>query len=107
MNNGLIIFAILEIIGGILLILGYLIKFKGMIQLVAGVSKNDDKILDKKGFGSFVGGNIIILGIVFCVGALAIYIYPDYKVVIEPILLLSLLIIGILLFIGTKKYIAS
>jgi drug/metabolite transporter (DMT)-like permease len=105
MDKTQIIFTVLGILGCILVILGYLIKFKNKIQLVAGVYKNEDKIKDKKGFASLVGGNVLILGLIFCAGALGIYIYPDYKELIEPALLLSLLVIGILTYIRSKKYI--
>jgi len=100
-----IIFIVLGTLGCILLILGYLIKFKNKIQLVAGVYKNEDKIKDMKGFASLVGGNVFLLGLIFCAGALGIYIYPGYKGLIEPVLLLSLLVIGVLTYTKSKKYI--
>ncbi len=106
MNEIQIISMCLGSIGCILLILGYLIKFKDKIQLIAGVSKNDDKIKDKNAFASLVGGNVLILGIIFFAGAIGIFICPDYKDLIELILLLSLLITGILVFIKSKKYIS-
>ena len=101
-----IIFMVIGILGCVLVILGYLIKFKNKIQLVAGIYKNEDKIKDKKGFASLVGGNVLILGLIFCTGALGIYIYPNYKELIEPTLLLSLLVVSILIYIKSKKYIA-
>jgi drug/metabolite transporter (DMT)-like permease len=100
-----IIFMTLGILGCILLILGYLIKFQNKIQLIAGVYKNEDIIKDKEAFASFVGGNVLILGVIFCVGALGIYIHPGYKELIEPVLLLSVLAIGIILFAKRKTYI--
>jgi hypothetical protein len=105
MDKTQIIFTVLGILGCILLILGYLIKFKNKIQLVAGVYKSENKIKDKKGFASLVGGNVLILGLIFCAGALGIYIYPSCKELIEPALLLSLLVIGILTYTKSKKYI--
>ena len=76
-----------------------------MIRLVAGVHKNEDTIKDKKGFASFVGGNVLILGLIFCAGALGIYIFPSRYGVIEPVLLLSLLVIGIIIFKRIRKYV--
>jgi len=105
MSNTQIAFMVLGTLGCILLILGYLIKFKNKIQLVAGVYKNEDKIKDIKGFASLVGGNVLLLGLIFCAGALGIYIYPSYKRLIETVLLLSLLVIGILTYTKSKKYI--
>lgn len=107
MSERLIILLILEIIAIILITFGYLIKFKGSIQLIAGVCKNDDKIKDKKGFGTFVGGNILVMGMIFCIGPVIFYFYAESKIIIETILLLSLLIIGVITYIGSKKYLQS
>ena len=73
--------------------------------MVAGVYKNEDKIKDKKGFASLVGGNVLILGLVFCVGGLGIYTFPGHKELIEPVLLLTLLAFGMLTYIKSKQYI--
>ena len=104
MGKTQIIFMVIGTLGCILLVLGYRIKFKNKIQLVAGVYKNKDKIKDKKNFASLVGGNVLILGLIFCTGALGIYFCPSYKELIEPALLLSLLVIGILTYTKSKKY---
>jgi len=105
MTENQIIFLILETIGSIFVILGYLIKYKEKIQLIAGVCKDDDHITDKKGFASLVGGNVLLTGIIFCVGAVGIYLFPNYKNLIEPVMLLSLLVTIILTYTGGKKYI--
>ena len=105
MGKTQVAFMVIGILGCILAILGYLIKFKGMIRLVAGVHKNEDKIKDKKSFASFVGGNVLILGLIFCAGALGIYIFPGLFGLIEPVLLLSLLVIGIIIFKKIGKYV--
>jgi len=105
MGETQIIFMVLGTLGCILIIFGYLIKFKNKIQLVAGVNKNKNKVKDIKGFASLVGGNVLLLGLIFCAGALGIYICPSCKRLIEPALLLSLLVIGILTYTKSKKYI--
>ena len=107
MDKFQIIITVLAVLGSILIILGYLIKYKNKIQLVAGVYKNEDKITDKKAFASIVGGNVLVLGLIFCAGALGIYVCPSCKGIIEPILLISLLVIGILIFAKSKKYLTS
>ena len=104
MTNEQIIFLILETIGCLLVILGYLIKYKEKIQLIAGVCKDDDQIKDKKGFASLVGGNVLLSGIIFCAGAFGMYFLPNYKNSIESVLLLSLLVTIILTYKGGKKY---
>lgn len=105
MTEEQIIFLILETIGFILVILGYLIKYKHRIQLIAGVCKDDDRIKDKKEFASLVGGNVLLSGIIFCTGAFGIYLYPNFKNSIESVLLLSLLVTVILTYTRGKKYI--
>ena len=105
MPENQIIFLILETIGCILVILGYLIKYKQKIQLIAGVCKDDDQIKDKKGFASLVGGNVLLSGIIFCTGAVGMYFYPNFKNLIESVLLLSLLVTIILTYTRGKKYI--
>ncbi|MBN2184918.1 MAG: hypothetical protein JW746_06280 [Candidatus Krumholzibacteriota bacterium] len=104
MDKTHVAFIVIGTIGCVLVILGYLIKYKGRIRLVAGVRNNEDKIKDKKGFASFVGGNVLILGLIFCAGALGIYIFPSWFEIIEPAILLSLLITGIITFKKIKKY---
>lgn len=104
MNEIQIVFICLGTLGCILLIIGYLIKFKKQIQLIAGVSKNDNRIKDKEAFASLVGGNVLLFGLILCSGALGIYIYPSYKEFIEPVLLISLLVLGIITFTKSKKY---
>ncbi len=98
-------YTVIGILGSIMLILGYLIKFRGMIWLIAGVRKNMDKIKDKKGLASFVGGNVLILGLIFCAGALGIYFIPGWYTPIESAILLSLLVIGIIIFKKIGKYV--
>ena len=107
MNEQTIIFLTLETIGCILVILGYLIKYRQKIELVAGVCKDDDRITDKKGFAALVGGNVLLSGIIFCCGAVGILFFPDLKNLIEPVLLLSLLATIILTYTRSKKYIKT
>ncbi|MBU1087218.1 MAG: DUF3784 domain-containing protein [Candidatus Omnitrophica bacterium] len=98
-------YTVLGSLGLILATLGYLIKYKKMIYLVAGVCKNDKRIKDKIGFASFVGGNVMVLGIVFFIGALMIYSNSEHKVLIETFLLLGLFMVFSITFRNSKKYI--
>ena len=95
---------VLGMVGTLLLAFGYQIKFNTHIHLVAGVYKNEDNIKDKKAFASFVGWNVIILGLIFCAGAVGIYVRPSYKEFIESIVVLSLLVTGIVLYSRRNKY---
>lgn len=101
MNKYQVAYSVLGAIGLILAAIGYLIKFKSMIHLVAGVCKNDQRIKDKQGFASFIGGNVLLLGVVFFVGALIIFNNPQYESAVETLLLL---VIGSITFKNSKKY---
>ncbi len=104
MTEDHIVLLVLETLGCTMLILGYLIKYKQKITLIAGVYKNETKITDKRGFASLVGGNVLVSGILFCIGAVGIYWYPAFKNLIESILLLSILATIILTYTGSQKY---
>ncbi len=107
MKNIQFITILLGGLGCLLTVFGYLIKYKGKINLIAGVNmKNADKIKDKKGLASLVGGNILVLGIIFCTGAIAMYLKPESKAFVEQVLLLSILAVLIILFAKAKKYVA-
>ena len=97
-------YSILGALGLILTTFGYLIKYKNMIYLIAGVYKNDKRIKDKIGFASFVGSNIMALGIIFFVGALLIYTNAQYKRLIEIFLLLGIFMVFSITFRNAKKY---
>ncbi len=97
-------YSVLGALGLIMATLGYLIKFKNMIHLVAGVCKNDKRIKDRVGFASFVGGNVMAMGIVFFIGALLIYSNAQYKRLIEIFLLLGVFMVLSITFRNSKKY---
>jgi CDP-diglyceride synthetase len=105
MNNVQIAYTVLGVLGLVMVILGYLIKFKKMINLIAGVYKNQNCIKDKDGLANLVGTNILVLGIVFVLGAIGIYQYPERKQLVETILLLGLLVVFGILFSQVKRYV--
>jgi drug/metabolite transporter (DMT)-like permease len=105
MNNVQIAYTVLGVLGLVMVILGYLIKFKKMINLIAGVYKNENCIKNKEGLANLVGTNILVLGIGFCIGAMGIYKNPEHKSMVETILLLSLLVVFGILFSQAKKFV--
>lgn len=105
MTEDHIVLLVLETLGGTMLILGYLIKYKQKLSLIAGIHKHGDQIRDKEKFASLVGGNVLLSGIVFSMGAIGMFFYPGYKNMIEPVLLLSLLATVLLTYTRSKKYI--
>ncbi|MBU1045270.1 MAG: DUF3784 domain-containing protein [Candidatus Omnitrophica bacterium] len=100
-----IAYTVLGSLGLILATLGYLIKYKKMINLVAGVCKNDKRIKNKIGFARFVGGNVMALGIVFFIGSLMIYSNYQHKILIETFFLVGVFMVISITFRNAKKYI--
>jgi hypothetical protein len=102
-----IVYSVLGGLGLILATTGYLIKYKSMIHLVAGVCKNDKRIKDKIGFASFVGGNVLALGIIFFVGALLIFNNPQYRQIIEVVLIAGVFMVISITFTNSRKYLSD
>ncbi|MBI4844887.1 MAG: DUF3784 domain-containing protein [Candidatus Omnitrophica bacterium] len=101
MNRELVILAVLGSIGLALIILGSLIKFKKAIYLVAGGYKNEEKIIDKEKFTALIGGNVFLLGFVFCLTAGLMFICPAWEIFFNPVILI------ITLGVSVKTYLKS
>ena len=56
------------------LILGYLIRFRGRIDLVAG--HREGRIRDEKGLSRVVGNSLLILGVLAAVTLVLVFIVP-------------------------------
>lgn len=66
MSSGLIPFVVVVVVVGLFtLLLGYLIKAKRMASLIAGFDPKRTK--DVRGLTNWVGGNVMLVGAVFCV----------------------------------------
>ncbi len=100
-------FIILITIGILLILIGYLIKFRQKLWLVAGVSTDMHEITDKEKFASNAGLGVILLGIILFLMGIARKIFPDHITYIETIGLLLFLFTLITVFIRTRKYITS
>ncbi|MHB9144798.1 MAG: DUF3784 domain-containing protein [Symbiobacteriia bacterium] len=50
------------LVGVTFFFLGYVIKFHGMVEMLAGYDPS--KVIDKKGLANWVGGNFFLLGVV-------------------------------------------
>ncbi|MFH1061509.1 MAG: hypothetical protein V1747_01315 [Candidatus Omnitrophota bacterium] len=107
MNDVQIAYSVLGALGLILATLGYLIKYKNMIYLVAGVCKNDKRIKDKIGFAAFVGSNMLALGLVLFIGAFMIYNNAQHKLLIEIFLLVGIFMVSSITFRNSRKYISK
>ena len=105
MNHHLIILLILVFIGLLMLVFGYLLKFKQKINIVAGIKDPDNQITDKKKFTSRVGWGVIFIGAALCLMGILRYYCPHSAQLIETIGLTAILICGVLIYLTAKKYI--
>jgi hypothetical protein len=89
--------------GMIILFLGYLIKYQKMVEIVTGSLAH--RIRDKEGFGSWVGGHIILAGLIGLLsGSLALVLQSYLAGLLIYVFILSLFFIISRVKNGTKKY---
>ncbi len=99
----MLILIILEFFMVIFLSLGYLIRFRGRIDLVAG--HKEGRIRDEKGLSRVVGTSLLVLGVLAAAILGLVIIYPEkevllflfYAVVVVPVA-------GILSVLGSRQY---
>jgi uncharacterized membrane protein len=98
-----LILIILEFFMILFLALGYLIRFRGRIDLVAG--HREGRIRDEKGLSRVVGTSLLVLGVLAAAILGLVIIYPEkevllflfYAVVVVPVA-------GILSVLGSRQY---
>ena len=61
-NMALERFLLIAVSGLLVVFIGYLIKYRGMVQLVAGY--DPDEVIDEDGLGNFIGTVAIVIGVV-------------------------------------------
>lgn len=105
MSHHLIILLLLVFIGLLMLVFGYLLKFKQKINIVAGVRDPEKQISDKKKFTSRVGWGVMGIGAALCLMGILRYYYPHAARLIETTGLTAILICGVLIYLTAKKYI--
>jgi hypothetical protein len=89
--------------GIIILFLGYLIKYQKMVEIVTG--SFSQRIRDKEGFGSWVGGHIILAGSIgMLAGSLGLIIHSYLAGLLIYVFILSLFFIISRVKNGTRKY---
>jgi hypothetical protein len=101
-----LILIILEFFMVLFLALGYLIKFRGRVDLIAGY--REGRIRDAAGLAGFIGTSLLFLGILAAATFALVLLFPDYEVVFFLIYAAVLFpIISIYSLAGSRKYLKA
>jgi uncharacterized membrane protein len=103
MNNGSTLTGVIE--GGAALLiafLAYLIKYKKQVNIIAGYDEKECK--DKDGLANWVGGTLMISGIICFLLAMLVIVLPHYINLIMGFYAGVILIGCIVATTGSKKY---
>lgn len=85
-------------------VLAYMIKYKGRVDIIAGVE--DNKVRDKSGLANFVGNNLIILAASALIAFMFEILYPSMEF-IAFLFFASVVVpvVGVGTYFGMRKYI--
>jgi hypothetical protein len=75
-----LILIILEFFMVLFLALGYLIRFRGRVDLIAGFKEG--RIQDTAGLAGFIGSSLLLLGILAAITFVLVLLFPDDEVLI-------------------------
>ena len=99
----ILILIILEFFMVMFLVLGYLIRFRGRIDLVAGFKEG--RVQDGKGLSRVVGTSLIILGVLAGATLALVFIFPEKEVLLFLIYTAIVVpVVGILSVILSRRY---
>jgi len=103
MNNGSTLTGVIEG-GAALLLMGgaYLIKYKKQVNIIAGYDEKECK--NKDGLANWVGGTLMICGIICFLLAMLVIILPHYTDLIMGFFAGTIIISCIIATNGSKKY---
>ncbi len=99
----MLILIILEFFMVIFLSLGYLIRFRGRIDLVAGY--REGRVRDEKGLSRVVGNSLLLLGVLAAATLVLVFIVPEQEVLL--FLLYAVIVVpvtGILSVFLSRRY---
>ncbi|WP_206633405.1 DUF3784 domain-containing protein [Methanoculleus taiwanensis] len=98
-----VLYIITELIGFVMLGLGYLIRFRGRVELIAGY--DEKRVRDPEGLARFVGTNLLLLGAgAFAVLALE-FLIPGYAVLFFVIYaLVAVPLVSFITVRGSSRY---
>ncbi|MDD1706050.1 MAG: DUF3784 domain-containing protein [Methanoregulaceae archaeon] len=98
-----LILIILEFFMVLFLALGYLIRFRGRIDFVAGY--REGRVIDAKGLERVVGNSLLVLGILAAVTLSLVIIFPENEVILFLIFAgVVVPVTGILSVLGSRRY---
>ena len=99
----ILILIILEFFMVVFLVLGYLIRFRGRIDLVAGYKEG--RVQDVKGLSRVVGNSLIILGVLAGSTLSLVIIFPEKEVLLFLLYTAIVVpVVGILSVVGSRRY---
>ncbi|WP_183557123.1 DUF3784 domain-containing protein [Mucilaginibacter sp. SP1R1] len=103
MGNGNTLLAVIEALAAALIIfLAYLIKYKHKVGIIAGYDEHTCR--DKIGLANWVGGTLILTGIICLLLAILLIFLPNYTNLIMLVYGVTILIGSVTASIGGKKY---
>ena len=99
----MLILIILEFFMVIFLSLGYLIRFRGRIDLIAGYGEG--RVRDVKGLLRVVGNSLLMLGILAAATLGLVFLIPEREVLLFLLYTTVLVtVIAIASFLGSRRY---
>jgi hypothetical protein len=98
-----LILIILEFFMVLFLALGYLIRFRGRIDLIAGY--REGRVKDVKGLLQVVGNSLLMLGILAAVTLGLVFLIPQREVLLFLVYTTIIVpVIAIASFLGSRRY---
>ncbi len=90
------------LIGLLFLLIGYLVRSKQMVEIIAGYDPN--KVKDEKGLAKWVGSNLLLMGLLgLLIGGLG-FIFPQINTILVIGFGVVIVILAIRTAFGCKKY---
>jgi hypothetical protein len=98
-----LILIILEFFMLLFLVLGYLIRFRNRIDLVAGY--REGRIRDEKGLSRVVGTSLLVLGVLAAAILGLVILFPEKEVLLFLLYTAVVVpVVGILSVLGSRRY---
>jgi len=98
-----LILIILEFLLILFLALGYLIRFRGRVDIIAGY--REGRIRDPAALSRLVGNNLLLLGALAALSFVLVLVFPEYEVVFFLMFTVIIVpVIGIVSAIMSRRY---
>lgn len=86
----------------LMIFIAYLIKYKKKVNIISGYDEQIYK--DKDGLANWVGGTLIIMGILCFLFAITIIILPNYTTLMMAAYGITIFVFGLIAATGSNKY---